>query len=488
MSTKVSNATTDIQRTDQPVYQRKRSASKTQSNYNSVNNNALYSGSSLSSQSEPHESDPQPPRLQKFAHVVKFVSPDQSQSELVKILNVPLAPESLKIGRQNVPKITNKITDGYFDSRVLSRNHAELFIKDNKLYIRDLKSSNGTFINDEKLEPHKEYELKLGDKLDLGTTLESQVAHKKITCKVVELTYMSLEDYENVISQTLSKGDQESKKLELFNSSLDALIFSDVIEEQEDLVLESLMDEVAQVEKKEVPKRKDEDKIVTNLTIKQSAKLDDVVRKLIISINNEYIQQQRLREISKFMKNYTQYTPKAFALGQSDSDERVRDLEGELISLREQLAVARASETDAAVAVKEKEEAHSKVLRELESVKSKLGSVLDELEKERTMKLQAQKEIYSLGLKVEELTRELESSKEVSPLPTEPLPRAETPKHGDEMHNQKPDDIQIKVEKPLTVRRQTHTIPIYVTSTMMIALAIALLFKYEPTIVSWISN
>ncbi|KAG7741883.1 hypothetical protein KL923_001138 [Ogataea haglerorum] len=484
MSTKVSNATADIKRTDQPVYQRKRSASKTQSNYNSVNN-ALYSGS-LSNEPELHESDPPPPRLRKYAHVVKLVSPDQSPSEFVKILNVPLAPESLKIGRQNVPKVTNKITDGYFDSRVLSRNHAELFIRDNKLYIRDLKSSNGTFINDEKLEPHKEYELKLGDKLDLGTTLESQVAHKKITCKVVELTYMSLEDYENVISQTLSEGNQESKKLELFNSSLDALIFGDVIEEQEDLVLESLMDEFSHVEEKETTKKKEEDKIVTNLNIRPSAKLDDVVRKLIISINNEYIQQQRLREISKFMKNYTQYTPKAFLLGQSDSDERVKILEEELIGLREQLAVARAGEVNAAEAIKEKEEAHSEVLKELENVKSKLGSALDELENEKTLKVQAQKEVYSLGLKVEELTRKLECSEEVSLPPPEPSSEAEPLKVEDEKHNPEPDDLEIKVEKPLTAQRQFHTIPIFAASTMLIAMVIALLFKYDPNIVRWI--
>ncbi|KAG7813467.1 hypothetical protein KL921_001013 [Ogataea angusta] len=486
MSTRVSNATADIQRTDQPVYQRKRSASKTQSNYNSVNNNALYTGSPLPSQPEARESDPQPPRLQKFAHVVKLVSPDQSPSEFVKILNVPLAPESLKIGRQNVPKVTNKITDGYFDSRVLSRNHAELFIRDNKLYIRDLKSSNGTFINDEKLEPHKEYELRLGDKLDLGTTLESQVAHKKITCKVVELTYMSLEEYENVISQTLSKGNQESRKLELFNSSLDALIFSDVIEEQEDLVLESLMDELSHVEKKETTK-KEEDKIVTNLNIKPSAKLDDVVRKLIISINNEYIQQQRLREISKFMKNYTQYTPAAFNLGQSDSDERVKVLEEELIDLREQLAVARASEISAAVKFNEKEEAHLKVLKELEIVKSKLGSVLDDLEKEKTMKVQAQKEVYSLGLKVEELTRQLENSKEVCRKPTEPSTEVETSKSEHETRNQKL-DLQIEAAKPFTVQRQFNTIPIFAASTVLIAVAIALFFKYDPNIIRWVPN
>ena len=42
----------------------------------------------------------------------------------------------------------------------LSRNHAELAIKDNKLLIRDLKSANGTFVNEQKI---TETQLKPGD-------------------------------------------------------------------------------------------------------------------------------------------------------------------------------------------------------------------------------------------------------------------------------------------------------------------------------------
>ncbi|GME94469.1 unnamed protein product [[Candida] boidinii] len=256
--------------------------------------------------------------LQQFVHVVKLVSPDSS-SEFLKLLSVPLAPDSLKIGRQNVPKVVNKITDGFFDSRVLSRNHAELFVQDNQLYIRDLKSSNGTFINDEKLEPHKNYQLKIGDKIDLGTTLESQWAHKKITCKVAEFKWISLADYDSMISLALSKGSLESKRQELFNSSFDALIFGDSIEDQEDLVFQELLNDLStSINMNDDQLIKDStanttktttiveppNKLVPNLTIKSSSKLEDIIRKLLISINNEYLQQQKLREMSKFLKNY----------------------------------------------------------------------------------------------------------------------------------------------------------------------------------------
>lgn len=44
----------------------------------------------------------------------------------------------------------------------VSRAHAKLIFRDNNLYLQDLKSTNGTFINNQKLEPDKEYLLQKG--------------------------------------------------------------------------------------------------------------------------------------------------------------------------------------------------------------------------------------------------------------------------------------------------------------------------------------
>jgi len=44
----------------------------------------------------------------------------------------------------------------------VSRAHAKLIYRDNSLFLKDLKSTNGTFINGEKLEPDKEYLLQKG--------------------------------------------------------------------------------------------------------------------------------------------------------------------------------------------------------------------------------------------------------------------------------------------------------------------------------------
>lgn len=53
-------------------------------------------------------------------------------------------------------------------SDFVSRLHAEIQVKQNTYYLVDLGSSNGTYLNNIKLEPTKCYPLKLGDKIDLG--------------------------------------------------------------------------------------------------------------------------------------------------------------------------------------------------------------------------------------------------------------------------------------------------------------------------------
>ncbi|KAI9292780.1 hypothetical protein K502DRAFT_294796 [Neoconidiobolus thromboides FSU 785] len=59
--------------------------------------------------------------------------------------------EKVKVGRQVSPKTAPEPTNGYFDSKVLSRSHAEFWADGDKVYIKDVKSSNGTYLNGHRL-------------------------------------------------------------------------------------------------------------------------------------------------------------------------------------------------------------------------------------------------------------------------------------------------------------------------------------------------
>ncbi|KAJ4131794.1 hypothetical protein NW768_005993 [Fusarium equiseti] len=117
-----------------------------------------------------------------------------------KTIAVPFAPETLRIGRQTNQKTVPTPTNGFFDSKVLSRQHAEIYAERNgKIYIRDVKSSNGTFVNGTRLsqenresEPH---ELQTSDHLELGIDIVSEdqktVVHHKVAAKVEHAGFMS---------------------------------------------------------------------------------------------------------------------------------------------------------------------------------------------------------------------------------------------------------------------------------------------------------
>src|SRR5699024_5485155 len=84
-------------------------------------------------------------------------------------------------GTRHKPDVTN----GYFDLRVLSRNHAQIYIDgaSGKLMLQDLGSSNGTYLNDFRLGADP-VEIKIGDLVCLGFNVQLELTHKQISLRV----------------------------------------------------------------------------------------------------------------------------------------------------------------------------------------------------------------------------------------------------------------------------------------------------------------
>ncbi|KAJ5601336.1 hypothetical protein N7510_010870 [Penicillium lagena] len=110
-----------------------------------------------------------------------------------KQINVPFYPDVLRIGRQTNAKTVPTLVNGFFDSKVLSRQHAEIWAdKAGKIWIRDVKSSNGTFVNGHRLSPENResepHELRENDTLELGIDIvgedQNTIVHHKVSAKV----------------------------------------------------------------------------------------------------------------------------------------------------------------------------------------------------------------------------------------------------------------------------------------------------------------
>ncbi|RWS17900.1 Sarcolemmal membrane-associated protein-like protein [Dinothrombium tinctorium] len=93
-----------------------------------------------------------------------------------------IVDNQVKIGRavaRSKPSPDNAI----FDCKVLSRNHALLWYEDGKFFLQDTRSSNGTFINNQRLSPANEEsspkELSSGDVVQFGVDVVENT--KKVT-------------------------------------------------------------------------------------------------------------------------------------------------------------------------------------------------------------------------------------------------------------------------------------------------------------------
>lgn len=102
--------------------------------------------------------------------------------------------EPAKIGR-SVARARPAPNNGIFDCKVLSRNHAMLWYENGIFYLQDTKSSNGTFINDQRLckggEESSPRETYSGDVIQFGVNvMENNRRGEKIThgCIIATIT------------------------------------------------------------------------------------------------------------------------------------------------------------------------------------------------------------------------------------------------------------------------------------------------------------
>lgn len=98
--------------------------------------------------------------------------------------------EPTKIGRA-VARARPADNNAIYDCKVLSRNHALIWYENQKFYLQDTKSSNGTFVNSHRLSKGSEeslpYEIHSGDILQFGVDVmenSKRVTHSCIIASV----------------------------------------------------------------------------------------------------------------------------------------------------------------------------------------------------------------------------------------------------------------------------------------------------------------
>lgn len=113
---------------------------------------------------------------------------------------IAVSSEKFLVGRSEVCQLRPK-------SESVSRKHCILVLKDNRVLVQDLKSRNGTFVNDKRLPVDKAKVLKAGDELRIGKLLfEVIIEHGLQAAKKPEVA-----DVGDAAARTVEAGSHDSR-------------------------------------------------------------------------------------------------------------------------------------------------------------------------------------------------------------------------------------------------------------------------------------
>ncbi|CAG8606406.1 14636_t:CDS:2, partial [Acaulospora morrowiae] len=137
---------------------------------------------------------------------------------------------SVKIGRTTNKNTAPTETNGYFDSKVLSRTHAEVWTENGKVYIKDLRSSNGTFVNGRRISAESKeseaVELNNYDILEFGIDINNE-DRKLMFSKVTARVHISSSNFDTSNGHSF-KGESIHKRIFDPESSIYATLESEL--------------------------------------------------------------------------------------------------------------------------------------------------------------------------------------------------------------------------------------------------------------------
>ncbi|MBP5405766.1 FHA domain-containing protein [bacterium] len=157
----------------------------------------------------------------KYSNLVKNVANDDGKVKFLFINGKYSGGEfsirdgqKLSIGRD----ISSDVA--IVDSKV-SRNHASITAHDGKLFIEDHNSTNGTYVNGEKLSPSIETELKMGSKFSIGDSTILVGDEKEADENAIELSFTNARKIQETtipVAQATVAGDDEEESFTLDES------------------------------------------------------------------------------------------------------------------------------------------------------------------------------------------------------------------------------------------------------------------------------
>jgi len=258
--------------------------------------------------------------------------------------------QSVKVGR-SVARAGATQTNAIFDCKVLSRNHALLWYEAGKFYLQDTKSSNGTFVNNQRLSKGSEEsaprEVCSGDILQFGVDVMEN--SRKVThgCIIATLKLYLPDGKEAKASPTIVNSTSNPALLSLSLPTQDLYQLNQYIQEalaREQLletklaVLQRLVGQTESASNESWKSLIDEDRLLTRVEILESQ----------LSTYGKSMNEDKLREETKrLMEEKEEYqeqakdTLKRIVNEKLDAVKKLQDVEKTLSTTEDEFATLR---------------------------------------------------------------------------------------------------------------------------------------------------
>jgi len=184
--------------------------------------------------------------------------------------------QSIKIGR-SVARARPSATNAIFDCKVLSRNHALIWYETGKFYLQDTKSSNGTFVNNQRLSKGSEESLPRevcsGDILQFGVDVMEN--SRKVThgCIIATLKLFLPDGKEAKASPTIVSTPPHSlptQDLYQLNQYIQEALAREQMLENKLALLQRLVGQTGEASEEAWKSLIDEDRLLTRVEILES--------------------------------------------------------------------------------------------------------------------------------------------------------------------------------------------------------------------------
>jgi len=245
--------------------------------------------------------------------------------------------QSVKVGR-SVARARPVNTNAIFDCKVLSRNHALLWYENGKFYLQDTKSSNGTFVNNQRLSKGSEEsparEVCSGDILQFGVDVMEN--SRKVThgCIIATLKLYLPDGKEAKASpsivNTSSASSLPAQDLYQLNQYIQESLAREQLLENKILGLQRLLEETEHASQVGWKALMDEDRLLTRLEI-----LESQLTTYGKSVTEDKLREEakRLMEEKEAYQNSAKDTLKKIVDDKIEAITKVKTVEQSLVTL-----------------------------------------------------------------------------------------------------------------------------------------------------------